>query len=143
MNTIELAEKAGFWREHTHVWMCSPEDMETFRRLCIEDHLKGVDVEPVAWQHYYKNQGTELSYSPSLTGFPFRGGATEVAPLYTAKQMAAQRHKALDEAAQVCEEMRKSGNASIHKGYDDTHEDGYIDGCNECEWAIRALKEKK
>lgn len=44
-----------------------------------------------------------------------------------------------EQCAKVCAEMRDSGGTETYKDYEDNHVDGYIDGCNECEWAIRNL----
>ena len=46
------------------------------------------------------------------------------------------RLAALEEAAKVCEQVRDDGDS--FKQYEDTHDDGHMDGCNNCAAAIRA-----
>ena len=44
--------------------------------------------------------------------------------------------------ARVCEEECADPDDQF-KNYEDTHTDGWQDGCNSCAWAIRARGEKK
>jgi len=66
-----------------------------------------------------------------------RGGVAMDSTYRVAKKawQAAMQHAYAD-AAEVCSQVRAGGNGTP-KGYEDTHEDGHLDGCNECEWAIR------
>lgn len=43
-----------------------------------------------------------------------------------------------EECAKACKDVRDGGSGTP-KAYEDTHADGFMDGCNECEWAIRSL----
>ena len=52
----ELAKQAGCYREDCGFSECSFENLETFRRLCIEDFVKGVDVEPTAWRVTFRDE---------------------------------------------------------------------------------------
>lgn len=52
------------------------------------------------------------------------------------------RDAALEEAAQKCSDTRDDAGLAEAKPYENTHDDGWLDGCNECEWAIRSLKVK-
>ena len=46
-----------------------------------------------------------------------------------------------EECAKCCAEVREGGNGTP-KPHEDNHEYGFIDGCNESEWAIRARSTK-
>ncbi len=76
--------------------------MAAVRHRALEEHLKGVDVEPVAWLDLSKMTHSVMVYA---TGFK---ATDEQSQLYTAEQMAAVRHRALDEAAQICEKHAES-----------------------------------
>ena len=130
MNTIELARLAGAFELHSvehyePLSLVGVDRIETFHRLCIEDFVKGVDVEPVGYLSTH-------TFGPQVFSETFAGvypdTATSIKSLYTAEQMAAQRHKALEEAAEV-----------VLKECDRWEEPriGLI-----CAAAIRALKEK-
>ena len=142
MNTIELARLAGL-KVGTNIsgvtLVGSPSgetiahltiaELETFRRLCIEDFVKGVDMEPVAYIDpdtlRLLNRAVVTAHLTKQKHDHIRG---EQVALYTAEQVAAQRHKALEEAAEVVE---KSPSYDWHKF-----------AC-EAAAAIRNLKEKK
>lgn len=56
---------------------------------------------------------------------------------FTAWQAA--RRAALEEAAKACEDVRNEGDPVRYRAWEDNHDDGHIDGCNNCADAIRAL----
>ena len=66
--------------------------------------------------------------------------------IITESQLAAlvaqEMEKVKEECARACVGVRTGGNG-MPKDYEDTHADGFTDGCNECEWAIRALPTTK
>jgi hypothetical protein len=102
MNIIELAKQAGFERvvsEHPDGSVTKTvapiAELETFARLVIEEHLKGVDMEPVGFQW--------LDTANFRKRLPDDALPSDWRVLYTATQMAAQRHNALEEATLACE----------------------------------------
>ena len=107
MNIIELANQAATQSETFVHHGFDGAFLERFAALVIAEHVKGVDMEPVAWINEDQTIGPELgkkrlSFDKYHSLNPLRYKHT---PLYTAEQMAAQRHKALDEAAEVCDGM--------------------------------------
>ena len=96
MNIIELANKAAMQTETFVHHGFDGAFLETFARLVIEDFVKGVDVEPVGYADDYSG-----GFVDSLRHWS--DGSSNETKLYTASQMAAQRSKALEEAAMVCE----------------------------------------
>jgi len=133
MNTIELAEQADLdWQRGFD--LDGVNRYETFARLVIEDFVKGLDVEPAfIWHDNKEDECDNEMFEVAQVGRVdisdiYEGGiCPHCTPLYTAEQMAAVRHKALEEAAKVCEEL------------------WHIDGTITAEMfaaAIRALKEK-
>lgn len=42
------------------------------------------------------------------------------------------------ECQAVCIDTLENKDKAAYKDYEDNHEDGWIDGCNECHWAIAA-----
>ena len=139
MNTIELARKAGALLVNGKVKEMNADALETFRRLCIEDFVKGVDVEPDstlvkdAVAHaadlkdgFIKTDHYGMLYTHSLI-------------LKLVSALAAQRSKALEEAAEVCD-----GRATYYdQGDDDRPDTRRGRSARACADAIRALKEKK
>ncbi len=94
MNIIELARKAGFAMENSAAIQAA----ERFARLVIDDFVASVDVEPVArFRHkYIEPEGT----CECVVWCDEDLGVNT--PLYTAEQLAAVRHRALEEAARLC-----------------------------------------
>jgi hypothetical protein len=101
MNIIELAEQAGFkvknfktpviTAQHSNgSWVSVGDELETFARLVIEAHVKGVDMEPVGFQWF-----DTANFRKRL---PDDALPSDWRVLYTATQMAAQRHKVLEDA---------------------------------------------
>jgi hypothetical protein len=43
-----------------------------------------------------------------------------------------------EECAKVCEDVRDVGDGAVIAAFEDFHDDGHIDGCNNCAAAIRA-----
>ena len=143
MNIIELARKAGIDKYINDIeerpYLTK---LETFARLIIEDFVKGVDVEPVARFMTWVGKGTypKQGYTVART---FEECHKEAYPkdwqegdsLFTAEQMAAQRHKALEEAAQECD-----GRAAYYdQGDDDRPDTRRGRSARACADAIRAL----
>jgi hypothetical protein len=103
MNTIELARKAGiedWWESGNEMRDVLDEHLERFAALVLEEHLKGVDVEPVGFLTTHTN-GFQ-SFSKTVEGI-YTDTAKSITQIYTAEQMAAVRHRALEEAAKVCD----------------------------------------
>ena len=40
--TLEMAQEAGFWKEHTTTYMCSVDDIKTFEALVREECVHSV-----------------------------------------------------------------------------------------------------
>jgi len=74
-------------------------------------------------------------YSTARSSIEGRDYSSDLCEFSWRAWQAAMRHAYAD-AAEVCSQVRAGGNGTP-KGYEDTHEDGHLDGCNECEWAIR------
>ena len=89
MNIIELAKQVDIdsmpadYNYRTPYFAGTEHELETFARLVIEAHVKGVDMEPAIRE--------------SIAGNVIAG--------YTATQMAAVRQRALEEAAAVCDSL--------------------------------------
>ena len=128
---VELAKQAGIefqsvsgitGKTKTLTWGSLPiESIETFARLVIEAHVTSVDVEPVAHCKLRPLRGDE---SVRKFEIAWVGNNPIAGPLYTAEQMAAAQHRALEEAAQIVQS---------HEGMH-TYVDHMVD-------EIRALKE--
>ena len=124
MNIIELAKQAEFaivGPDGDKYFECWPEQLEAFARLVIEAHVASVDVEPVAHCKVRPLRGDE---SVRKFEIAWVGNNPIAGPLYTAEQMAAAQHRALEEAAQIVQS---------HEGMH-TYVDHMVD-------EIRALKE--
>ena len=131
MNIIELARNAGMVKAEGEAAMFWYPEIERFATLVIAEHVKSVDVAPVAWEGI-SNSGTPCvcTYKENAEEFAKQTSGS-VRPLFTAEQMAAVRHKALEEAAQVCVEIAlKPSNVILGVAI-------------ECAEAIRELKGKK
>lgn len=71
-------------------------------------------------------------------GFGFNGASSPAIERFAALVAAAER----EACAKVCEE-ECSDPYEDFKNYEDTHTDGWMDGCNSCAAAIRARGETK
>ncbi len=114
MNIIELAKKAA--GDTGPVLLPDPAFtgfLERFARLVIEAHVASVGVEPVAWttKGQIAAMGSGFNHYIQARVPRFVQPTENDVPLYTAEQLAAVRHRALEDAELAYRQGQENGYA--------------------------------